>query len=71
MRSGSFERARSVSVNCGHASHAFFFPIPTKNDVVSQHVKLWNRGRAFVEQVGGNCMDRNRLEFFAGCEANP
>ena len=49
MRSGSSERARSVSVNCGyasHAAHAGFFPIPRKDDVVSQHVELWNRGRA-------------------------
>ena len=49
MRSGSSERARSVSVNCGYASHAFhavLFPIPRKDEVVSQPVKMWNRGRA-------------------------
>ena len=49
MRSGSSERARSVSVNCGYgsnAAHAVFFHIPRKDYVVSQHVKLWNRGRA-------------------------
>ena len=38
-----------MSVNCrypSYAAHAVFFPIPRKDDVVSQSVKLWNRGRA-------------------------
>ena len=36
---------------CGcelHFAYAAFFPVPEKNDVLSDPVRAWNEGRAFL-----------------------
>ena len=45
---GDSDRVLNVSLMSGnrcHTSHAVFFPMPLKEEVVSHPVKLWNRGR--------------------------